>query len=129
MINTIVDDLKNNIINFIDKNGNIKATFDFFEKKPYFYGEITNDKEIKIVKKSKKSKYNDMIDYVFSDDEYVLYKITFRSSYLKNKYNYILVIYKNHSEDSAYTLIIYNIYHRGVYIKYLIEHSVYTSSI
>ena len=49
---TLFDELQNNIIIFVDKNGETKGTFDFIEKNPYFYGDITRDLEIKLIKKT-----------------------------------------------------------------------------
>jgi hypothetical protein len=146
---TIRDELENNIINFVDGFGDIKATFDFCEKRPYFYGNLTNDKEISLIKKGKKSKYNDMID--IQNDYYhgdynpnklnnimgLIYKITITKSTFGEKYNYILLIIDNpyydpNSENISlkgkYKLIIYSINQYGIYLKYLSEMESYTSS-
>jgi hypothetical protein len=147
---TLLDELKNNIINFVDGFGNIKATFDFCEGKPYFYGNITDDKEASLIKKGKNSKYNNMIniqnDYYHGDynpnklDNIMglIYKITITKSTFGEKYNYILLIIDNPYYDpnssnisikGKYKLIIYSIHQYGVYFKYLSEVENYISSL
>jgi hypothetical protein len=146
---TLSDELRDNIINFIDESGEIRATFDFCDSKPYFYGDITNDKEVKMINKTKKSKYNNMVNI---QDEYyfgeynpdklenimgLVFKISVQHHIFSEKYNYILLIidnplYNSESEDinkkGKYKLIIYNISCQGVYYKYLSNNCVYTSS-
>jgi hypothetical protein len=147
---TLLDELQNNIINFVDGFGDIKATFDFCDKKPYFYGNITNDKETPLIKKGKKSKYNNMVNIQknyyngyynpekFNNIMGLIYKITNSKSLFEGKYDYILLIidnpyYDHESSDIStkgkYKLIIYSIHHNGVYFKYLSEIQNYTSSI
>jgi hypothetical protein len=146
---TLSDELRNNIINFIDESGEIRATFDFCDSKPYFYGDITNDKEVTMINKTKKSKYNNMVNI---QDEYyygeynpdklenimgLVFKISVQHHIFGEKYNYILLIidnpfYEMNSEDinkkGKYKLIIYNICYQGVYYKYLNNNYVYISS-
>lgn len=147
---TLSDELKNNIIIFVDKDGETCGTFDFVEKLPYFYGNITNDTEIKLIKKTKKSKYYKMLDI---DDDYYygnhnvkqknnimcqMFKIVIQNNIFGAKYNYILLIidnpdYNPESEDitqrGKYKLIIYNASCYGIYFKYLSEIASYTSII
>jgi hypothetical protein len=148
---TLFDELQNNIIIFVDKNGETKGTFDFIEKNPYFYGDITRDLEIKLIKKTKKTKYYKMLD--IDDDDYYygeynseqknnimckMFKIIIQNNIFGGKYNYLLLIIDNPNHDitstditkrGKYKLIIYNIFHNGIYFKYLHEVSSYTSLI
>jgi hypothetical protein len=147
---TLSDELRNNIIIFVDKSGETKGTFDFIEKRPYFYGDITKDIEIKLIKKQRKSKYYKMLDI---DDDYYygthnveqknnimckMFKIIIQNNIFGGKYNYLLLIIDNPNHDitstditkrGKYKLIIYNIFYNGIYLKYLHEVSSYTSLI
>jgi hypothetical protein len=138
---TLSEELHNNIITFVDGFGETVATFDFVEKKPYIVGNITNDKETKLIIKTKKSKYNKMLnihnDYYYGDynqnNKNIMgkfFKIIVPTDIFGAKNEYILLIidnpyYNNESEDIAYKgrykLIIYKICNQGIYIKSLIE--------
>ena len=147
---TLFNELQNNIIIFVDKDGETCGTFDFIEKHSYFYGDITKDTEIKLIKKTKKSKYYKMLD--INNDYYYgeynseqknnimcqMFKIVIQNNIFGAKYNYILLIidnpdYNPESEDitkrGKYKLIIYNTSCHGVYFKYLTEIASYTSII
>jgi hypothetical protein len=151
MANTSIlsDELHNNIITFVDGFGETVGTFDFFEKRPYYFGNITHDIEVRLIKKSNKSKYNKMLDL---DDNYYygdyniyqlnnimgkIYKISVQHHIFGEKYDYILLIidnpyYEMNSEDinkkGKYKLLIYSIHHHGIYFKYINNIGVYTSS-
>jgi hypothetical protein len=148
---TLFNELQNNIIIFVDKDGETCGTFDFIEKHPYFYGDITKDTEIKLIKKTKRSKYYKILD-INNDDYYYgeynseqknnimckMFKIVIQNNIFGAKYNYILLIidnpdYNPESENitqrGKYKLIIYNTYYHGVYFKYLSEIASYTSII
>lgn len=148
---TLSDELRNNIIIFVDTNGETKGTFDFIEKHPYFYGDITKDIEIKLIKKTHKSKYYKMLN--IDDDDYYygeynseqknnimckMFKIIIQNNIFGGKYNYLLLIIDNPNYDikstditkrGKYKLIIYNIFQHGIYFKYLHEISSYTTLI
>jgi hypothetical protein len=147
---TLSDELKNNIIEFVDGFGTVRGTFDFVDKNPYFYGNLTQDMEVKLINKSNKSKYNRMLniikDYYFGDYNVCnrnnimgkLYKISLQNHLFGEKYNHILLIIDNPFYDpesdnismsGRYKLVIYSICHSGVYFKYLREISSYTSTI
>lgn len=146
---TLYDELKNNIITFVDEFGETVGTFDFLEKRPYFFGDITYDKEVRLINKSVKSKYNKMLyldgNYYYGDFNTnqqhnimgKFYKICVQHHIFGNKNEYILLIIDNPYYDSKsyeinkkgkYKLIIYSICHSGVYFKYLNNIGVYTSS-
>jgi hypothetical protein len=151
--NPLSNEFTDNIINFVDDTGEIKATFDFCESKPYFYGDITEDTEVSLIIKKKKSKYFNMLaikNYCYFGEHNpnkmknihgIIYKINipanmFGSRYIDGKYSLILLIFNNPDYDpksneikikGKYKLIIYNIYHNGVYFKYLNEIRNYTS--
>lgn len=147
---TLSEELDNNIITFVDGFGEIIGTFDFIEKKPYYFGKLTNDIEIKLINKSTKSKYNKMLnmnqDYYYGDfnnEQYnnimgKFFKITVQHHIFGEKYDYILLIidnpyYNPESKNIAlrgkYKLIIYSIHHQCVYFKYLNQIGIYTSSL
>ena len=149
---TLHDELQNNIIIFVDKHGETCATFDFVEKNPYFHGDITKDNEIKLIKKSQKSKYYKMLNIKYDDYYYYgtynieqknnimcqMYKIIMQKNVFGEKYNYILLIIDNPDYDSEsqditkrgkYKLIIYSICQYGAYVRYLNELISYTSLI
>lgn len=141
---SLSDELKNNIITFVDGFGNTKATFDFIVARPKFCGIITKDIEFKLEDKTK-SKYASMLD--ISGEYYIgteynnnlmakIYKISVQHNMFGKKREYILMIMDNpfYDPDSdnyalrgRYKLTIYNICHQGVYIKYLKEIDTYTS--
>ncbi len=148
-LSTLSDELKNNIITFIDGFGETVGTFDFLEKRPYFFGDITHDMEVQLINKSAKSKYNKMLhldgkyyygDFNTNQQNNIMgkfYKICVQHHIFSEKYEYILLIidnpfYNSESDDinkkGKYKLIIYSICHSGVYFKYLNNIGVYTSS-
>ena len=145
----LFDELQNNIIIFVDKDGETKGTFDFIEKYPYFYGDITKNIDSKLIKKTKKSKYYKMLDIENNNCYYKdhnndqknnimcqMFKIIIQNNIFGGKYNYLLLIINNPNYDitstditkrGKYKLIIYNIFQYGIYFKYLHEISEYTS--
>lgn len=130
-MHSLASELDNNIITFIDNDGNTFATFDFIEKKPYFFGSLTNDMEVKLINKSKKSKYFKMLRELeeFEEFDIKLYKIIVTQNVFGGKYNYILLITHNKQNNGKYKLIIYNICFVGVYFKYLLNIGSYISTI
>lgn len=147
---SLSEELSNNIIIFVDGFGEIIGTFDFIEKKPYYFGKVTNDIEIKLINKSTKSKYNKMLnmykDYYygeFNNEQYnnimgKFFKIIVQNHIFVQKYEYILLIIDNPYYDSKsenfslrgkYKLIIYSIRRKSIYIKYLKQIGIYTSSL
>lgn len=147
-IYTLSDELTDIIITFVDGFGETIGTFDFFEDKPYFHGNITNDTEVKLINKSTTSKYNKMLNIYnnyyygeYNNEQYdnimcKIFKITFKHHIFSEKNEYILLIidnpyYNSESEDISkkgkYKLIIYNICRSGVYYKYLTDIGIYTS--
>jgi len=147
---TLFNELNNNIILFVNDFGETIGIFDFIEKKPYFFGTLTNDLEISLIKKSTKSKYNKMLnmnkDYYYGDFNHEqhtnimgkIYKISIKHHMFGNKYDYILLIidnpyYEFNSTDinkkGKYKLLIYSIHYQGVYFKYLNNIGIYTSSL
>jgi len=101
---TLSDELKNNIITFVDGFGKTFGIFDFIEKKSYFYGDLTHDIEVRLIKKSKKSKYNKMLNinnnYYYGDLNQTqrnnimgkFFKISIQHHNFGKKYEYILLI-------------------------------------
>ena len=147
---SLSEELNNNIITFVDGFGEIIGTFDFIEKKPYYFGKITNDIEIRLINKSTKSKYNKMLnmnqDYYygeFNNEQYnnimgKFFKISVQHHIFGEKYDYILLIidnpyYNSESENiglrGKYKLLIYSINQQGVYFKYLHNIGIDTSSL
>lgn len=142
---SLSDELKNNIITFVDGFGNTKATFDFMAKQPKFCGIITKDIEFKIQDKTK-SKYATMLNisggyYLGSEYQNIIlmvkiYKISVKYNIFGKKREYILMIMDNpyfdpYSDNYAlrgrYKLSIYNICRHGVYVKYLEKIDMYIS--
>ena len=133
---SLASELDNNIITFVNNDGNTVATFDFIEKEPYFFGELTNDMEVKLINKTHKSKYYKMLeeleeldDSIFTSKNMKIYKIVVSKNMFSEKYNYILLITHNPHNNGKFKLIIYNICFVGVYFKYLLNIGSYTSTI
>ena len=101
---TLSNELKNNIITFVDGFGYTKATFDFVIKQPKFSGVITKDIEFKLEDKTK-SKYAEMLN--ISNEYYIgteyenkslmakIYKIIVQHNIFGKKREYILMIMDN----------------------------------
>ena len=128
---TLSDEICDTIINFVDGFGEIRATLDFCDNKPYFYGDITYDKEVSLINKTKKSKYNNMVnienEYYFGEynpDKFnnimgLVFKISVKKNIFGEKHDYILLLidnpyYNQESSDIStkgkYKLIIYSIH-------------------
>lgn len=148
---TLSEELNNNIITFVDGFGKTIATCDFIKKVPSISAFFTKDKEVKLIKKSSKSKYSSLLnisgDYYVGNELYINSKkseITLMANHYKiivpinifTKREYIIMIMDNPNFDpdsdnyalrGRYKLIIYDIYQQGVYVKYLIKKEEYTS--
>ena len=138
---TLREELQNRCINFVDGFGVIQYIFDFKTNK--LCGELTNWKEINI-KENKKYKYNS-ISYIkgnhysgdYNDGNYknmaaLIYKLSIKKSLFSSKQKYIFMIidnpfYNQESNKSIYKLIIFNINQQSMYVKYLKEHSIFSS--
>ena len=143
---TLSEELANNIVTFVDGFGKTMATIDFVKKYPSIYGSFTKNKKIKLIKKCSKSKYTSLLnicgDYYEGTEFTTNYKLM--AKFYKiivpinicTKKEYIIMIIDNpyFDEDSdnyatrgRYKLILYDIFHKGMYIKYLIKKEEYTS--
>lgn len=138
---TLREELQNRCINFVDGFGVTQYIFDFMTKK--LCGELTNWKEINI-KENKKYKSiseikNDHYYGNYNDGNYknmaaIIYKVTNQKNIFSSKQKYIFMIIDNpfynvnsESNKSAYKLIIFNINQQSIYVKYLTEHSIFSS--
>jgi hypothetical protein len=136
---TLRDELKNRYINFVNGFGVTQYMFDFTTNK--LCGEFTDWKEIN-VKENKKYRLiseiqNDRYYGNYNDGNYknmaaIIYKVTYKKNIFSSKQKYIFMIidnpfYNQESNKSAYKLIIFNINQQSIYIKYLTEHSIFSS--
>ena len=144
---TLKEEIQNKKINFVDGFGDIVYTFDNTMNKYLIKGEKTNWKEIKMIHKKNKV-YKNIVNinkdncYIgdYNDNNYknkmaIIFKLSVSSSFLSEKKKYIFMIienpYYNEKSDNIslkgkYKLIIFQLYNYNVYIKYIIEDSIYT---
>jgi hypothetical protein len=141
-------EIQNKKIDFVDGFGNIMYTFDNTKKKYLIKGEKTNGKQIKMIHKNNK-KYKNLMNidkdnyYIgnYNDNKYknmraMIFKLTVSSKgFFSEKKKYIFMIiqnpYYNEKSDNIslkgkYKLIIFQLYNYSIYIKYIIEDSIYT---
>ena len=146
---TLYDEINGGLIHFVDNLGNIACILDFTNPKFTLSSEKTNWKEISLIHKNNRT-YKHLADidgdYYIGDYNYNNYKnqmaIIFKVKMPKkkifseiDKYIYMLIdnpFYdtktQNYSNRGRYKLIIFKIQKFGMYTRYLIEDSIYTSS-
>ena len=148
---SLKDEIQNKKINFLDGFGNIIYTFDNSLKKYLIKGEKTNWKEIRIIHKTNKV-YKNLMN-INKDNYYIgdynnnnyknikamIFKLTIVTNRFfskKRKYMFMIIYnpYYNEKSDNIslkgkYKLIIYQLYNYGTYLKYIMDDSIYTSSI
>ena len=142
---TLREELQNQYINFIDGFGNTQYMFDFVNNT--LCGELTNWKEIRIKENIRYKQTSDISGnyYIgsYNENNYknmmaIIFKISVKKHIFSPKQRYIFMIidnpyYKNISitdiEKSKYKLIIFNLCQQGVYVNYLTENSIYSSTI